>query len=197
MKSQLLRLVTIVAIAASSFSCSTGKYYMFSAKQSASHTIAKHDAKSTETNQKATTETVANSDLTVYASTDATPTITKSEVEQLLSTPNLAKQALAEITVATPVTKAEIKQAKKIEKLKKKIDKASETASGGKSQLVALLLAIFVGGLGIHRFYLGYTTIGIIQLLTLGGCGLWALIDLIRIATGDLTPKDGDYDKTL
>ncbi len=68
---------------------------------------------------------------------------------------------------------------------------------GEKSQLVALLLVIFVGALGIHRFYLGYTGIGIIQLLTGGGCGIWALIDLIMIITGDLKPKDGDYTTKL
>jgi hypothetical protein len=73
----------------------------------------------------------------------------------------------------------------------------SPAAGGGKSQLIALILVILVGGLGIHRFYLGYTTIGIIQLLTAGGCGIWALIDLIRIITGDLKPKDGDYAEKL
>lgn len=76
-------------------------------------------------------------------------------------------------------------------------DEAKQYAGGGKSQLAALLLVIFVGGIGIHRFYLGYTAIGIIQLLTLGGLGIWSLIDLIRIITGDLTPKNGDYEKTL
>ena len=76
-------------------------------------------------------------------------------------------------------------------------DEAKQFAGGGKSQLAALLLVIFVGGIGIHRFYLGYTAIGIIQLLTLGGLGIWTLIDLIRIITGDLTPKNGDYEKTL
>lgn len=73
-----------------------------------------------------------------------------------------------------------------------------DPAGAAKSQLVALLLCIFIGELGIHRFYLGYTTIGIIQLLTLGGCGIWALIDLIRIITGDLKPADGsEYNPTL
>ncbi len=67
-----------------------------------------------------------------------------------------------------------------------------------KSQVVAFILVLLVGFLGIHRFYLGYTTIGIIQLLTLGGCGIWALIDLIRIVIGDLKPKDGsEYDPKL
>lgn len=74
------------------------------------------------------------------------------------------------------------------------LSKASKGAmEGDKSWIVALLLVIFVGALGIHRFYLGYTAIGIIQLLTLGGCGIWALIDLIRIIIRDLQPKDGEY----
>lgn len=72
-----------------------------------------------------------------------------------------------------------------------------KSSGGGKSQVIALILVIFLGGLGIHRFYLGYTWQGIVQLLTAGGCGVWALIDLIRIITGDLQPKDGRYDKTL
>ena len=73
----------------------------------------------------------------------------------------------------------------------------SPSGAGGKSQVVALILVILVGGLGIHRFYLGYTWQGIVQLLTAGGCGIWWLIDLIRIITGDLTPKDGAYGSTL
>jgi hypothetical protein len=68
---------------------------------------------------------------------------------------------------------------------------------GGKSQVIALILCVLLGGIGIHRFYLGYTWQGVVQLLTAGGCGVWAIIDLIRIITGDLQPKDGSYDKTL
>lgn len=90
--------------------------------------------------------------------------------------------------------KAVVKEAKK--DLKESL-KAYYQENSGKSQLVALLLVVFVGVLGIHRFYLGYTTIGIIQLLTAGGCGIWALIDLIRIVTGDLGPKDGTYEETI
>ena len=67
----------------------------------------------------------------------------------------------------------------------------------GKSQMIALILCIFVGVLGIHRFYLGYTMEGVVQLLTAGGCGIWSLIDLVRIITGDLKPKDGDYTEKL
>lgn len=74
---------------------------------------------------------------------------------------------------------------------------AAPAAGGGKSQLVALLLCAFLGGLGIHRFYLGYTWQGIVQLLTGGACGVWTLIDFIRIITGSLVPKNGSYAKTL
>ena len=70
-------------------------------------------------------------------------------------------------------------------------------ASSGKSQIAALLLCIFVGIIGIHRFYLGYTWQGIVQILTFGGLGIWTLIDLIRIITGDLGPKNGSYSKTF
>jgi len=51
-----------------------------------------------------------------------------------------------------------------------------------KDYMTALLLSIFLGGIGIDRFYLGYTGLGIAKLLTLGGCGIWSLIDLILIA---------------
>ncbi len=66
-------------------------------------------------------------------------------------------------------------------------------AGGGQQRqwMVALLLNLFLGGLGVHRFYLGYTTIGIIQLLTLGGCGIWSLIDLIQIIMKKLPDADG------
>ena len=69
--------------------------------------------------------------------------------------------------------------------------------SGGKNQLVAALLAFAIGVLGVHRFYLGYTWQGIVQLLTLGGCGIWSLIDFIRIIMGTLKPKDDEYETTL
>tara|TARA_Y100000590_G_scaffold397307_1_gene478758 strand:+ start:1433 stop:1729 length:297 start_codon:yes stop_codon:yes gene_type:complete len=60
-----------------------------------------------------------------------------------------------------------------------------------KEWLVTLLLSFFVGYLGIHRFYTGHTAIGIVQLLTLGGCGIWALIDFIIILVGNYKDSDG------
>ena len=63
--------------------------------------------------------------------------------------------------------------------------------NGMKSKVVALILSIFLGELGIDRFYLGYIGTGILKLFTCGGFGIWWLIDLIMIATGKLKPKDG------
>ena len=50
-----------------------------------------------------------------------------------------------------------------------------------KDWLVTLLLSIFLGSLGVHRFYVGKTGTGILQLITIGGCGIWTLIDIIMI----------------
>jgi TM2 domain-containing membrane protein YozV len=63
----------------------------------------------------------------------------------------------------------------------------------GKSQKIALVLAIFLGIFGIHRFYLGYTGIGLIQMLTLGGLLIWFIVDAFRIGLGKLGPIRDPY----
>lgn len=60
-----------------------------------------------------------------------------------------------------------------------------------KSKTTALILSVLTGGLGIDRFYLGYTGMGILKLLTGGGFGVLYIIDIINIATGKLGPADG------
>ena len=61
-----------------------------------------------------------------------------------------------------------------------------------KSKLTAVLLCFFLGSLGIHRFYLGYTLIGVIQLLTFGGFIIWAIFDLIMLIIGSLKDSEGN-----
>jgi TM2 domain-containing membrane protein YozV len=60
-----------------------------------------------------------------------------------------------------------------------------------KQWMTTLLLSILVGGLGADRFYLGQTGLGIAKLLTCGGVGIWSLIDIILVATGKMTDKNG------
>jgi TM2 domain-containing membrane protein YozV len=57
--------------------------------------------------------------------------------------------------------------------------------------MITLLLALFAGSFGAHRFYSGHILFGVIQLFTLGGCGVWQLIDIIMIVTGKYTDAQG------
>lgn len=73
---------------------------------------------------------------------------------------------------------------------------ATETAAPAgelspKKKITALLLCIFLGSLGVHRFYVGKVGTGIVWLLTLGCVGIGTIIDIIRIATGSFTDKQG------
>ena len=59
------------------------------------------------------------------------------------------------------------------------------------SRTVAAVLAFFFGVLGVHRFYVGKAGTGVLQLLTVGGLGIWALIDFILILVGGFRDKNG------
>lgn len=61
-----------------------------------------------------------------------------------------------------------------------------------KSKIVAGVLQLFIGTLGIGRFYTGHTGMALGQLFTLGGCGIWALIDgILFLTSNDRTDSEG------
>lgn len=132
----------------------------------------------------AQSKTVANyAEAALKANQQTSVTSTSTEVASVLATK-------AEKTSNNVVVKSAT--------VAKHVVKSAKTSSGpGKSQVIALVLAILVGVIGVHRFYLGYPMEGVLQLLTGGGCGIWTLIDIIRIITGDLQPADGEYEETL
>jgi TM2 domain-containing membrane protein YozV len=61
-----------------------------------------------------------------------------------------------------------------------------------KSFVAALLLCLFLGGIGVHRFYVGKIGTGILQIVTFGGLGIWVLIDLVMIIVGSFKDKQGN-----
>lgn len=61
-----------------------------------------------------------------------------------------------------------------------------------KSFVAALLLCLFLGSIGVHRFYVGKVGTGILQIVTFGGLGVWVLIDLIMIIVGSFKDKQGN-----
>lgn len=68
---------------------------------------------------------------------------------------------------------------------------SNNATAQGRDWTVAILLSYFLGALGVDRFYLGYTGLGILKLLTCGGCGLWAIIDFILIGINSIKDVNG------
>jgi TM2 domain-containing membrane protein YozV len=60
-----------------------------------------------------------------------------------------------------------------------------------RSRLVALLFCVLLGWIGVHRFYVGKIGTGALMVLTIGGLGIWTLIDLILIGVGSFRDKEG------
>ena len=68
---------------------------------------------------------------------------------------------------------------------------SAEPGNSEKSFVATLILCILLGGLGVHRFYVGKTWTGILMLLSLGGLGIWQLVDTIVIAVQKFKDSKG------
>lgn len=91
---------------------------------------------------------------------------------------------------------AETRFQKRVVKKLRKLDEkkqAQKAQDGSRSYIVALLLSIFLGLLGIDRFYLGYPGWGLVKMFTAGLFGILYVLDIILIALGILRPKGGYY----
>jgi thiol:disulfide interchange protein len=178
-------------------------------------TVASH-SQSKATTKTVSSEVVSSESTPMTASTEEVmPLTTSSVLEKAVAESSISEnqvQAKQEISFKghkvsskeefLALTPAKYKEStgnkltfkeKMVLKATQKQIKKNNAVGGDKSHVAAILLSFFLGGLGIHRFYLGYTWQGIVQLFTLGGLGIWALIDFIRIIIKDLEPKDGSY----
>ncbi len=158
------------------------------AKKQVANFVAKQQNAATKS-----AEVVAlNEEVVVSASVNTETSVTG--VAEKNTTATLVSKSVKAVKSTDISKKSVVVTAAKNNQIKKA---ASQQDGPGKSQIVALVLCILVGAMGIHRFYLGYYMEGVLMLLTGGGCLVWWIIDLVRIVTGDLQPVDGAYEETL
>ena len=77
------------------------------------------------------------------------------------------------------------------EKYIRKAEVPSNSEPSDKDFVITLLICVFLGGLGVHRFFVNKIGTGVLMLVTLGGLGLWWIIDIILIVTGSFEDSEG------
>ena len=197
MKKSYQLLLAFSVAAASLSSCSRSNYafnpntpsYLGSASVRASVAVA-----ATEPVLTASTEATAPASLIAPARTAARSVATP-VAHQAVRSSVVAAAPSAEHSSFTKAERKELKQTLRQAIKQQKAAAPTGTSAEGKSQLVAALLCFFLGGLGIHDFYLGYVGKGILQIfLSIIVIGfILVIIDFIRILTGSIKPKGGEY----
>lgn len=198
MKTKFLLPILALSAALLGTSCSKKEYAFFSPGRPGAPAVAKASAPVAQAPAEA--QALATPAPAVEATTIASFE-TAAPAAKPAMTQAQAQEALASVKQMNVIQKVklarEVRQALK-EASTQQVQETTATKAGtGKSQLIALLLFIFLWPLAVHRFYLGYIGIGILQILTFGFCGIWYLIDFIRILTGDLEPKGQPYKDTF
>lgn len=112
----------------------------------------------------------------------AFPVVMEQTTEMVSENSNLVKTSISSTSFAQAQTKHQLTK----HKPNKEYD-----------QYLAIAFCAIVGVFGVHRFYLGYPIIGILQILTFGGCGFWWIIDMVRLVLGDLKPRKAEYTRIL
>ena len=103
------------------------------------------------------------------------------------ASPKPTEEAKAKEVPPKPTEEAKAEEAPP----KPAVETKMEEEISPKSRLAVALFAWFLGVLGVHRFYLGKIGTGIAMLLTLGGLGIWALVDFIMAVAGAMKDKEG------
>jgi len=70
--------------------------------------------------------------------------------------------------------------------------KKSSSSEASRNYNTLVWLSILLGEFGVDRFYVGKVGTGLLKLITVGGCGIWWLIDVIMVCSGKFTDKDGN-----
>ncbi len=128
--------------------------------------------------------------------TVVTPVVHVARAHRAAMAPLAHATAATSVVTSQPATVIKFDRKAFKHELKRQLAAAPKNISAeGKSQLVAVLLCFFLGGLGIHDFYMGYVGKGILQIiLSILIVGfILVIIDFIRLLTGSLKPKDGDW----
>ena len=102
------------------------------------------------------------------------------------TSPKPAEEAKTEEVTPKPTEEAKVEETPPESIVDTKIEGVSP-----KSRLAVTLLAFFLGELGIHRFYLGKIGTAILMILTVGGLGIWCLVDFIMAVAGVMKDKEG------